>query len=90
MKPLFAAFAILFILAEAVGAQTINCRRLPTGGVECDNGIVVRPLPGGGFEQSDGVRGRTLPDGSLQLDTSGRREPSPGRLCIRDIYGRCQ
>lgn len=83
-----AAIIGLLLSASPLAAQT-NCFRLPDGGMQCDNGLVTRPLPGGGFERSDGVVTRPLPGGGVQIDTSGADRDRPGRICIRDVYGRC-
>ena len=65
------------IWADFAAAQTINCRRLPDGGLECDNGQVIRPLPGGGYQSSDGQVSRPLPGGGMQIEPS---RPASGLL----------
>ncbi len=86
------AFGTLLLISPVV-AQTTNCRALPTGGYECDNGLVARPLPGGGMEYSNGTTARPLPGGGMEFNSQGyRSQPIPGRVCIQDVYGRytCQ
>jgi hypothetical protein len=72
-------------------AQTTNCRPLPTGGYQCDNGLRATPLPNGGLLYNDGTRSRPLPGGGVEFDYGNRiREPvpAPGRNCIKDVFGR--
>lgn len=89
LKLLLAGIAFA-CLAGSASAQTVNCRRMMDGNMQCDNGTYIRQLPGGGMKSSDGTVTRPLQGGGFQIDSSGsRRDAEPGRLCIRDIYGRC-
>ena len=94
MKLILAVLGLSLSLGSSTAfAQTTNCRPLPTGGYQCDNGLRATPLPNGGMQYNDGTRSRPLPGGGVEFDSSNRiREPvpGPGQNCIKDIFGRCR
>ena len=72
MKSIATLIAFL-VVGSPAHAETADCRSLPNGGYQCDDGLIFRHLPDGGFEMSDTELFQMLPDGTIRMRGIGRR-----------------